>query len=145
MKKFFLLLVAACLLCCVSCKDNNQPAPENKKVTAYDKAMKIIDKAEKDLKQSKNCADLEKIDNYIKKEFDKLGKKYDEKDLTKKEQKKLVNRLKSLGNLYLSKQKEFGCGYNEDNDEINDEPPVQLYNEDYDNYNATDDLYEYHD
>ena len=115
MKKIFLLLVAACLLCCVSCK-KNQPAPEpkNKEVTAYEAAMAIYDKIEKDLKQSKSCEDLEKIRDYAEKEFGKWEEKYekndDEKGLSKEEEEKCRVRDESIDNLYSRKQQEFGCG-----------------------------------
>ena len=152
MKKFFLLLAAACLLCCVSCKDKKQsePAQENKKVTAFDAAMKIYDKAEKDLEQCKSCEELEKVAAYIKKEIGEWEKKYDsEKDLTKEESEKRDNKADSLYKKLSEKAEALGCGggyddsygYDEDFGDYDDLGDIENddFNDDFENDDFDDD------
>ena len=116
MKKIFLLLAAACLLCCVSCKDKTQPAQESKNSPAYDAAMKVLDKAEKELNKAKTCEDLKRIEDYLDEENSKLTEKYGEdKNFTKKEREKIEDRGGSLYDKIREKSEKFGCygGYDD--------------------------------
>ena len=152
MKKFFLLLAAACLLCCVSCKDKKQsePAQESKNSPAYDAAMKVLDKAEKELNKAKTCEDLKRIEDYLDEEDSKLTEKYGEdKNFTKKEREKIEDRGGSLYKKLSEKAEALGCGggyddsygYDEDFGDYDDLGDIENvdFNDDFENDDFDDD------
>lgn len=98
MKKIFFLLVAACLLCCMSCKNS-----------AYTECMKILDEYENNIDNAKDCEELSNAMITCTSKVGELAEKYGEYNVTEEEGDKIEERSEELMEKWSNKAIELGC------------------------------------